>query len=85
MLPQWHVKDPGRSARIAGGRLHLNTLAPLTQRSRIGLTKRHSLGTYQGNEPTRYSSGNTQPHSSKLAEPLWTDHGVKKVELVCAS
>ena len=22
-LPQWHVKDPGHSAKSAGGRLHL--------------------------------------------------------------
>ena len=50
-LPQRHVKDPGRSARSAGGRLHLNTLTPLTQRSRRGLTMPlcvHSVGTYQG-------------------------------------
>ena len=25
MLTQWHVKDPGHSAKSAGGRLHLNT------------------------------------------------------------
>ena len=25
MLPQWRVKDPGHSAKSAGGRLHLNT------------------------------------------------------------
>ena len=30
VLPQWHVKDPGRSAKSAGGRLHLNTHTPLT-------------------------------------------------------
>ena len=38
MLPQWHVKDPGHSAKSAGGRLNLNTHTPLTQRSRSGLT-----------------------------------------------
>ena len=50
VLPQWHVKDPGHSANCAGGRLHLNMLIPLTQRSRSGLTmplSRHSVGTYQ--------------------------------------
>ena len=50
MLPQWHVKDPGHSAKSAGGRLHLNTHTPLTQRSRGGLTmllSRHSVGTNQ--------------------------------------
>ena len=28
VLPQWHVKDPGHSAKSAGGRLQLNTHAP---------------------------------------------------------
>ena len=49
-LPQWHVQDPGHSAKSAGGKLHLNTYTPLTQRSRSGLTMalcRHSVGTYQ--------------------------------------
>ena len=36
----------------------------------------HNVGTYQGNELTRYSSGNTRPQSSQLAELLWTDPGV---------
>ena len=31
VLPQWHVKDSGHSAKSAGGRLHLNTHSPLTQ------------------------------------------------------
>ena len=47
MLPQWHVKDPGHSAKSAGGRLQLNTHTPLTQRSRRWLTMppcRHSVG-----------------------------------------
>ena len=30
VLPQWHVKDPGHSAKSAGGRLHLNTRTRLT-------------------------------------------------------
>ena len=34
VLPQWQVKDPGHSAKSAGGKLHLNTHKPLTQRSR---------------------------------------------------
>ena len=38
---------------------------------------RYSVGTYQGNELTRDSSQNTQPQSSQLAEPLWTDPGRK--------
>ena len=31
-----------------------------------------------GNELTRDSSGNTRPQSSQLAEPLWTDPGLKE-------
>ena len=42
-----------------------------TQRSQSGLTMlaRHRVGTYQENELTR--------NSFELAEPLWTDRGVK--------
>ena len=50
VLPQKHVKDPSHSSQSAGGRLHLNTHTPLTQRSRSGLTmplSGHSVGTYQ--------------------------------------
>ena len=36
VLPQWHVKDPGHSAKTAGGSLHLNMHTPLTQRSGVG-------------------------------------------------
>ena len=28
VLPQWHVKDPGLSAKSAGGKLQLNTHVP---------------------------------------------------------
>ena len=50
VLSQWHVKDPGHSAKCTGGRLHLNTYTPLTKRSRSGLTMplcRHIVGTIQ--------------------------------------
>ena len=50
MLLQWQVKDPGHFAKSAGGRLHLNTHTPLTQRSQRGLKMllfRHCVGTYQ--------------------------------------
>ena len=66
----------------------------MTQGSRSGLIMlfRRSLGTYQRNELTGNSSGNTQPQSSQLAKPLWTDSGFKKkekkkrvAELVCVS
>ena len=35
------------------------------------------VGTLPGNELTRNSSGNTRSQSSQLAEPLWTNPGVK--------
>ena len=75
VLPQWHVKDPGHSAKSAGGRLHLNMHTPLTQRGWSGLTmllSRHSVGTYQETSSCNLS-GNIQPQSSQLAEPLWTN------------
>ena len=76
-LPQWHVKDLGHSAKTAGGRLHLNTI---TQQSRSGLTvplSRHNMGN-SGKELTRNSLENGRPQSSQLAEPLWTDLGLKR-------
>ena len=77
MLPQWHAKDTGHSAKIAGGRLHLNMHTPFMQRGRSGLTvpSRHGVGTCQGNELTRNSSGKVYPKSPQLTEQLWTDPG----------
>ena len=66
--------------KSAGSRLHLNTNTSLTQPSRSGLimlTRGHGVGTYQGNELTSNSSGNAQPQSSQLAEPLLTDRSMK--------
>ena len=40
------------------------------------MLSRYGMGTYQGNELTSNSSGNTRPQSSQLAEPLWTDPGL---------
>ena len=65
-LPQWHVKDPGHSAKSVGGRLYLN------RRSGLTMLFRYSVGTSQGNKLTCNSTGNTQPQSSKLTKPLWT-------------
>ena len=50
MLPQWHIKDPGLYAKRGRSRLYLNTHAPLTQRSRSGLTRplpRHRVEIYR--------------------------------------
>ena len=52
----------------------------LTQRSRSGQTillSRHNVGTYQENSSHATRQGNTQPRSSQLAEPLWTDPGLE--------
>ena len=35
------------------------------------------FGNLSANELTRNSSGNTRSQSSQLAEPLWTDPGLK--------
>ena len=79
MLPQWHVKDPGHSAKRAGVRLHLNKHTPLIQRSRSGLTmplSRHGVETYQETSSHATRQG-TLGQSSQLAEPLRTDPGIK--------
>ena len=41
------------------------------------MLSRYSVGTCQGNELTRNLSGNRRPQLSKLAEPLWTNSGLK--------
>ena len=88
MLPPWHVKDPGHSAKSAGGRLHLNTHTPLTQRSRGGLTiplPGHSVETYSESSSHATCQG-TFGHScfSSLSHcGLWTDPGRKSEISVC--
>ena len=86
LLPQWHVKDPGHSAKSAGGRLHLNTHTPLTQRSRSGLSmplSRHSVGTYQETTSHATRQGTLGHSRVSIAEPLWTDPGLKSGICVC--
>ena len=90
VLPQWHVKDLGHSAKSAGGRLHLkhaNTLEPTKSEWADYAAAQAECGNLSGNELTRNSSGNTRSQSSQLAEPPWTDLGVKSgirvPELIC--
>ena len=62
VLLQWHIKDPGHSAKSAGGRFHLNTHTPLTQQVKSGLTmplSRHSVETYQEMSSHATCQGNT--------------------------
>ena len=47
------------------------------------MLSRHSVGAYQENKLTHNPSGNTQPKSSQLAEPLWTDPGLRSGISVC--
>ena len=42
-----------------------------------------SCGNLSGHELTRNSLGNTRPQLSQLAEPLWTDPGLKSGMSVC--
>ena len=78
VLPQWHVKDPGHSVWSTGGRLHLNTHTPLTQRSLSGLCRCPDLVW----EPIR-KPAHTQlvmVHSATVIsarEALRTDPGIK--------
>ena len=46
---------------------------------------RQSVENLSGNELTRNSSENTRPQSSQLAELLWIDPSLKKMELVRAT
>ena len=77
MLPQWHIKGPGHSAESADGTKHAYTLDP-TKSEWADYTAIQALcGNLSANELTRNSSGNTRSQSSQLAEPLWTDPGLK--------
>ena len=79
-LPRPRVTAVARnSAKSAGCRLHLNTHTPMTQQSRSGLTialSRHSVGTYPETSSHATCQG-TFGQSSRLAEPLRTDPGIK--------
>ena len=80
MIPQWHVKDPGHSAKSAGGRLrlkHAYTLDPSKSECVDYAVVQAECGNLSGNELTLNSSGNTQSQSSQLAEPLWTNPGLE--------
>ena len=77
MLPQWHVKGPGHSAKTADGRLHVTTPDPTKSEWADYAAVQAECGNLSGNELTRNSSWNTRSQSSQLAEALWTDPGLK--------
>ena len=79
LLPQWHIKDPGHSAKSAGGQLHQNMHTPMTQQSQSGLTmqlSRRSVRTYPETSSCATCKG-TFSQSSQLTGPPWTDPGIK--------
>ena len=79
VLPQWLVKGLGQSSKSAGGRLHLFTHTPFTQRSRSGLTmplSRHSVGTYPETSSKPTCHGTFGHRTSQLDKLLWPDPGI---------
>ena len=56
---------------------HAYTLGPRKLEWADYELSRHSVGTLSGNKLTRNLSGNTRSQSSQLAEPLWTNPGIK--------
>ena len=80
MLPQWHVKGLGRSAKSAGGRLHLKHAYTLDQTKLEWAdyaAVQTSCGNLSGNELTRTLSETIRPQPSQVAGPLWTDPGIR--------
>ena len=88
VLPQWHIKDPGYSAKSAGGRLHLNTT--LTQQSQSRLTmllSRYSVGTDQVMSSLATCQGTvSHSHLSSLSHCglilAWLKIGISVRELI---
>ena len=78
VLSQWHVQDPGHSAKSARWQVNVNTHTPLSQRSRSGLTlplSRHGVGTYRKTS-SRATCQGTFGHS-RLGY-IWTDTVIKR-------
>ena len=87
VLPQRQVKDPSHLPKVQAAGYTWTSIHPWPNQVRVGWLCCPGIvwEPIWENEPTCNSSGNTQPPSSQLAEPLWTDSGLKKVELVCTS
>ena len=80
MLPQWHVKDPGHSSKSVGGQAalqHAYALDPTKSEWADYAAVRAWCGNLSGSKLTRNQSGKFRLQSSQLAEPLWTDHGLR--------
>ena len=78
MSPQWHVEDPGHSAKSAGQVTPKHTpLDPSKSEWADYAAVQAECGNLSGNELIRKPSENTRSQSSQLAEPLWTVSGQK--------
>ena len=80
VLLQWHAKDPGHSAKKCRWQVtpkYTYTLDPMQPEWADYAAVQALPGNLSGNELTRNSSGNTRLQPSQLAEPLWTDPGLK--------
>ena len=80
VLPQWHVKDLGHSAKKCRWQVipkHAYTLDPTNSEWADYTAVQAYCGNLSGNELTRNLSGNTRSQSSQLAEPPWTDLDLK--------
>ena len=60
---------------------HAYTLDPSKSERADYAAVRAECGNLSGYKLTHNSSGNTRPQSSQLAEPLWTDPGLKRRKL----
>ena len=74
-------KRPGHSAKIAEWQVtprHAYILDP-TKSEWADSVVQAQCGNLSGKELTRNSPGNARLQLSQLAEPLWTDHGLRIV------
>ena len=69
--------------QVAGSPKHADTLDPSKSEWADYAAVQAECGNLPGNELTRNSSVNTRSQSSQLAEPLWTDPGIKRGIIVC--
>ena len=80
VLPQWHVKRPRsfcQKCRWQSTPKHACTLDPTKSEWADYTAVQAQCGNLSLHELTRNSSGNTQSQSPQLAEPLWTDPGLR--------
>ena len=80
MLPQWHVKDPRpfcQKCRWQVTPKHVYIIDSAKSEWADYAAVQAWYGNLSDNELTRKSPKNTRSRSSRLAEPLWTDPGLK--------